>query len=289
MRSDVRLKIECMTPSPHALVLGATGKTGSRVADRLEAQHVPVRRASRSSVLARFDWDDPATHDPVLAGIDRVYLVGPLLKSDFAAQVSAFLDRAEAAGVRHVTYLSIHDIDAAPHDTAQLGVEADLARRERMTHTILRPAWFMQNFSETFLQPIDGQIAVPTGDGTEAFVDVDDIAAVAAATLLDPAAHHGARYAVTGPQALTVAQAAQILGDATGQAIHHLDLDRDTWVAGLVANGVPDDYAQIMRALTQAIADGRGAQPTDVVAAITGTPARSFADFARQIATATAR
>lgn len=270
-------------------MLGATGKTGSRVADRLEAQRLSVRRASRSSATATFDWDDPATYDPVLAGIDRVYLLGPLLKSDFAAQVSTFLDRAEAGGVRHVTYLSIHDIDAAPHDTAQLGVEADLARRERLTHAILRPAWFMQNFSETFLQPVDGQIVVPTGDGAEAFVDVDDIAAVAAETLLEPGSHDGARYAITGPQALTVAQAAQILGDATGQAIHHFDLDRDTWVAGLVANGVPDDYAEIMRALSQTIADGRGAQPTDVVAAVTGTPAHSFADFARQAATTTVR
>ena len=288
MRSGARLKIERMTSSPHALVLGATGKTGSRVADRLEAQHVPVRRASRSSDTL-FDWDEPGSYDPVLAGIDRVYLLGPLLKADFARQVSAFLDRAEAAGARHVTYLSMHDVGAAPPDTAQLGVEGDLARRERLTHTILRPAWFMQNFSESFLQPVDGQIVVPTGDGAEAFVDVDDIAAVAAATLLDPAAHRGARYAITGPQALTVAQAAEILGDATGEPIHHLDLDRDAWVAGVVANGVPADYAEIMRALSQTIADGRGAQPTDVVAAITGTPARSFADFARQLATATAR
>jgi hypothetical protein len=67
---------------------------------------------------------------------------------------------------------------------------------------------------------------------------------------------------VAGERHSPVGEAAQILGDATGQAIHHFDLDRDTWVAGLVANGVPDDYAEIMRALSQTIADGRAAQPT---------------------------
>ena len=74
-----------------------------------------------------------------------------------------------------------------------------------MTHSIVRPAWFMQNFSETFLKPIDGAITVPTGDGREAFVDADDIAAVAAATLADPSSHAGAQYAPTGPERLTSA------------------------------------------------------------------------------------
>jgi hypothetical protein len=67
---------------------------------------------------------------------------------------------------------------------------------------------------------------------------------------------------VAGERHSPVGEAAQILGDATGQAIYHFDLDRDTWVAGLVTNGVPDDYAEIMRALSQTIADGRAAQPT---------------------------
>jgi uncharacterized protein YbjT (DUF2867 family) len=67
----------------------------------------------------------------------------------------------------------------------------------------------MQNFSETFLQPIGGAIVVPAGDGAEAFVDAEDIAAVASATLADPQAHAGAQYALTGPQALTIAGGSQ--------------------------------------------------------------------------------
>jgi uncharacterized protein YbjT (DUF2867 family) len=108
-----------------------------------------------------------------------------------------------------------------------------------LTHAILRPAWFMQNFSETFLKPSGGAIVVPAGDGAEAFVDAEDIAAVASATLADPQAHAGAQYALTGPDALTIAAAAKIISDVTGQAVGYTDMDRDEWVAGAVAGGVP--------------------------------------------------
>ena len=274
-----------MNLSSLTLVVGATGKTGSRVAAKLEAHNVPVRRVARSGAEVVFDWDDATTHAAVLEGVERIYLIGPLLRTDFAAQVGAFLDRAQTAGTRHVTYLSMYDIEAAPAGTAQRRVELDLESRAGLTHTILRPAWFMQNFSESFLAPVSGTIVVPTGDGAEAFVDAEDIAAVATETLLDPAVHDGARYAITGPQALTVAQAAAILGEATGETIRHQDIDRAAWVSGLTANGVPADYAEVVRALTETIATGRGAQPTDVVARVTGSAPRTFADFAGQLAT----
>jgi uncharacterized protein YbjT (DUF2867 family) len=274
-----------MSSPPLMLVLGATGKTGSRVAAKLEAHNAPVRRVARSGTEVVFDWDDVATHGAVLEGVERIYLVGPLLRTDFAAQVRAFLDRAQAAGTRHVTYLSMHDIEAAPAETAQRRVELDLASRAGLTHSILRPAWFIQNFSESFLAPVNGTIVVPTGNGAEAFVDVEDIAAVATVTLLDPTAHQRAQYAITGPEALTVAQAAAILGEATGETIRHQDIDGAAWAAALTANGVPADYADVVRALTETIATGRGAQPTDIVARVTGSAPRSFADFARQLAT----
>src|SRR5260370_13874589 len=139
-----------MNSSSLTLVLGATGKTGSRVAAKLEARNVPVRRAARSGTEVVFDWDDATTHGAALEGVERIYLVGPLLRTDFAAQVGDFLDRAQAAGTRHVTYLSMHDMEAAPAETAQRRVELDLASSAGLTHTILRPPWFMQNFSQSF-------------------------------------------------------------------------------------------------------------------------------------------
>ena len=120
-----------------------------------------------------------------------------------------------------MTFLSAYGMDHAPAEVAIRGVELDLLRRQRLGHTILRPAWFMQNFSETFLKPVNGVIMVPTGNGSEAFIDAEDIAAVAATTLADPAAHAGAAYSLTGPQALTVSEAAALISEATGQTITH--------------------------------------------------------------------
>jgi uncharacterized protein YbjT (DUF2867 family) len=268
------------------LVLGATGKTGSRVANRLLSRGLPVRTAARSGADAHFDWDDPETYAPALHGVKRVYLLGPVMRTDFADQVSVFLNQAEAAGARHITYLSAYGIDSAPPETAMRSVELDLLGRPGLTHAILRPAWFMQNFSETFLKPVGGAIVVPAGDGAEAFVDGDDIAAVASATLADPRAHAGAQYALTGAEALTIAEAAKIISDVSGRAVDYTDIDRGVWVAAAVAGGVPAEYGAVLRVLTETIASGHGSRPSGDVEKATGAAPASFADFARRAAAA---
>jgi uncharacterized protein YbjT (DUF2867 family) len=275
-----------LTSTSLTLVLGGTGKTGSRVASRLLSRGLPVRTAARSGADAHFDWDDPETYAPALHGARRVYLVGPVMRTDFADQVSVFLDQAEAAGARHVTYLSAHGIDSAPPETAMRSVELDLLGRQGLSHAILRPAWFMQNFSETFLRPAGGAIVVPAGDGAEAFVDAEDIAAVATATLADPQAHASAQYALTGPEALTITEAAKIISDVSGQAIDYTDIDRAEWVAAAVAGGVPAGYGAVLRMLTETIASGHGSRPSSDVEKATGTAPVRFADFARRTAAA---
>jgi uncharacterized protein YbjT (DUF2867 family) len=276
-------------PPSHTLVLAGTGKTGSRVAGKLTKLGLSVRTAARNDADVRFDWDDPATHSPALRDVDRVYLVAPVMRMNFAGQVSGFLDLAQAAGVRHVTYLSAFGIDQAPPQVAHRAVELDLIGRGAVTHSILRPAWFMQNFSETFLKPVDGVITVPTGDGAEAFVDAEDIAAVAAATLASPDAHAGAQYAPTGPEALTVSDAADVIAGVTGQPAKHNDVDRHAWIDASVATGVPAEYGEMLRMLTETIASGHGSRPNNDVQNVTGAPPVSFADFVRRTAPAWAQ
>ena len=266
------------------LVLGGTGKTGARVARKLTRLGLAVRTAARTGGDVHFDWDDARTYRPALEGADRVYLMPPVTRTGFVPQVVAFLDLAEATGVRHVTYLSAYGMESAPAGTALREVERDLRSRSAFTHSIVRPAWFMQNFSETFLMPVDGVIAVPTGAGTEAFVDVEDIASVAAATLADPASHAGAAYAPTGPEALTVAHAAELIASAIGEPIRHVDIDRETWIAGMLAAGVPAEYGGMLRLLADTVASGRGSQPNGDVLRVTGSPPTSFAEFAQRAA-----
>jgi uncharacterized protein YbjT (DUF2867 family) len=271
---------------PNALVLGGTGKTGSRLAAKLAKLGLNVRTAARHGADVHFDWDAPTTHRPALQGIDRLYLVAPVMRIDFANQVATFLDLAETAGVRHVTYLSAYGIDQAPPQVALRAVELDLIGRGAITHSILRPAWFMQNFSETFLKPVDGVIAVPTANGSEAFIDAADIAAVAAETLASPDAHASAAYALTGPEAMTVSEAAEVIADVTGRPMKHNDIDRDVWIQGGVAAGVPAEYGETLRMLTETIASGNGSRPNDNVEKVTETPPVKFADFARRTAQA---
>jgi uncharacterized protein YbjT (DUF2867 family) len=230
---------------PTTLVLGATGKTGSRVAVGLTSRGLPVRTAARSGAGIAFDWSDRGSYAPALKGAGRVYLIPPLLRLDYADDVSAFLDEAEAAGVAHVTFLSAYGMEHAPAGVAIRGVELDLLQRQRLSHSFVRPAWFMQNFSETFLVPLDGAIAVPTGNGSEA-----------------------------------------LISEATGQAIVHLDVDREDWIAGLVASGMPAVYGAVLRPLTETVASGNGSRPNGLVEQVTGRPGRTFRDFARKNAAA---
>ncbi|OWY62504.1 NmrA family protein, partial [cyanobacterium TDX16] len=211
-----------MTNTRTILLLGGTGKTARRIAPRLVDAGADVRTAARSGADVAFDWNDPSGHDAALADVDAVYLVPPSLRLDFVPPVTAFLDRAEAAGVGHVTFLSARGVDDLPPEVPLRAVELDLAARDGFTHSVLRPAWFMQNFSEAFFLPAileAGVVSAPTGDGAEAFIHADDIADAAAATLLDPAAHDGAGYELTGPEALTFGEVAAQISAATGRTI----------------------------------------------------------------------
>jgi uncharacterized protein YbjT (DUF2867 family) len=114
----------------------------------------------------------------------------------------------------------------------------------------------------------------------------EDIAAVAAETLASPDAHAGAAYALTGPEAITVSEAAEIIAGVSGKPVKHNDIDRDVWIRGSVAAGVPAAYGEVLRMLTETVASGRGSRPNDNVQKVTGAPPIKFIDFARRTAQA---
>jgi uncharacterized protein YbjT (DUF2867 family) len=103
---------------------------------------------------------------------------------------------------------------------------------------------------------------------------------------VSPDAHAGAEYAPTGPEALTVSDAADLIADVTGQPVKHSDLDRDAWIDATVAAGVPAAYGEVLRMLTETIASGNGSRTNNDVHNVTGTAPISFAAFARRTAQA---
>ncbi len=278
-----------MTTDTTVLVLGGTGKTARRLVPLLVAGGARPRTAARSGADVVVDWHDDSTHDAALAGVDAVYLVPPAMRLDHPPVVAAFLDRAERAGVRHVTHLSAYGVDHAPDEAPLRALELDLARRSSLGHSIVRPSWFMQNFSESFFAPSingDGVIPAPTGDGAEAFVSAEDIAAVAAATLLDPAAYAGAQLDITGQEALTMAEVAATISAAAGRPVAHVDVPRADWVAATTTSGVPADYAELLAGLFDLIRTGNGSRPNDVVEKVTGRAPESLATYAAREAAA---
>lgn len=262
------------------LVIGATGKTGSRVVQRLQALGRPVRSASRSSAT-HFEWNDPTTWAPALSGVDAAYITfSPDLALPGAAEtVRALADTAISLGVRRLVLLSGRGEEGAQRAEA-------LLRASGADWTIVRCGFFSQNFSEIFADAVrHGTMAMPAGAGADPFLDVDDVADVVVAALTDDR-HIGHLYELTGPRVLTLFEVAEELSAAIGRPVSHVPLSREAYAADLVTHGVPADAAeQIAEVITDAL-DGRNAVVTDDVARVLGRPARDFTDFARDAAAA---
>lgn len=264
------------------LVLGATGKTGRRVAARLEAKGRRVRRASRSGTTP-FDWEDPTTWQPVVEGVQAAYIsFYPDLAVPGAPEaVRAFADLAIASGVEKLVLLSGRgEVEAQRAEEALFDTGADV--------TVVRCAWFMQNFSEDFLHSavLDGQLILPGGDAREPFVDADDIADVACAALTEDG-HKGELYELTSPTLYTLDDIASELSRSTGRTVTYVPVTVDEYAAAAANHGVP---AELVGFLTYLFGEvfGNNAYTTDGVERALGRPPRDFATFAASAAAASA-
>ncbi|MCK0117112.1 NmrA family transcriptional regulator [Isoptericola sp. S6320L] len=257
------------------VVLGATGKTGRRVADRLDALGVPVRRASRSAEL-RFDWADESTWAAVLDGATAVY-------------VAYAPDLAVAGAPETVTRLAVAARDAGVQRLVLLSGrgETEAQRAERMVaevfpaRTVVRCAFFAQNFDESFLlEPLlQGELALPVQDVREPFVDLEDVAEVAVEALTDDA-HAGHVYELTGPRALTFGEAVAEIAAAAERDLRYVPITMAEFTGGLTAMGVPAEETGLLEYLFTEVLDGRGSFVADGVERALGRPARDFREYA---------
>lgn len=262
------------------LVLGATGKTGRRVADKLRALGVAPRMGSRQAQPA-FDWEDRATWATALRGVKAVYVsYQPDVAVPGAVEtVAAFFEQAVAAGVQKLVLLSGRgEVEAEQAEQA-------LMRSGVADWTVLRASWFCQNFSENFfLQPIlAGELALPVGDVAEPFIDADDIADVAVAALTQPG-HAQRVYELTGPRALSFAEAVGEIAKATGREIRYLTVPAQPYRDELVQAQLPPGMIELIMYLFTTVLDGRNSRVADGVQQALGRPPRDFSDYARQAA-----
>ncbi|MEU0239300.1 NAD(P)H-binding protein [Nocardiopsis sp. NPDC006198] len=267
------------------LVTGATGKTGRRVARRLRERGVPVRAASPSSAV-RLDWNDRTTWEPALRQVAGVYLVAPGLGGvQEAENLAAFTDRAAAAGVRRAVLVSFPHADTPGPDTDQVAAAEQAPTRAGLETTVLRPRWFFQNFSEDFLRDpvLSGDVRLPAGDGEEAFVDAEDIAAVAVEALTGDG-HAGRAYELSGPRTMSFADAVADIARATGRDIGYTPLSPESYAAEQRAHGVPEEWVRLTVDLYAHVRSGALGSVTGDVERVLGRPPRDFADYAREAA-----
>ncbi len=260
------------------LVLGASGKTGRRVAARLRLRGIPVRAASRSSETT-FDWSDPGGWDAALDGVTAVYLIAP----PAPGPAHEFIAGAEAAGVRRVVLLSGRGADRYGDSAFGLDMRSaeDAVRGSGLEWTILRPNNFAQNFDEDiFHGPLmGGEIALPAGEVPEPFIDIEDVADVAVTALTQPGSHAGQVYELSGPAALTFEAAVGMIAAAAGRQITYKQVSPREYTALLVEQGVPEPEARHVAEMFILMAGGPIATTTDRVASVLGRPPRTFEDY----------
>jgi uncharacterized protein YbjT (DUF2867 family) len=263
-------------PQAPILIIGGAGKTGGRVNALLQARGIPTRPVSRSTPIP-FDWTRPEGWAAALDGVSKAYVTfQPDLAVEGSTEATAELSRlALEKGLEQVVLLSGRGEPGAQRAEAALQASG-------VPWTNVRASWFDQNFSEGYLldSVLAGEIALPAGPVPEPFIDVDDIADVVVAALTDKR-HVNKLYEVTGPRALTFADAVQEIAAATSRPIRFVQCTPEEFAAAMRPY-VTEDVVQLLLDLFTVVLDGRNTQVMHGVEEALGRPARDFSDYVRR-------
>jgi uncharacterized protein YbjT (DUF2867 family) len=259
------------------MVMGASGTIGRRLAQRLREAGRNVLAATRSGAPA-FDWQDSSTWSAWAGSAEAVFVMAP----DGVPVDPELLDVLVGGGARRLVLLSSKGIEAM--DDQRLLSAEQAVRETGVETTIVRADWFDQNFDEGFFRDavLAGEIALPVGDLRQAFNDADDVAAVAAAALLDDA-HDGAVLEVGGPEALSFGDVAAILARVTGRAVRHAG-SAERYVEVMTGFGMPEEQVRSDARAFAALAAAGDAEVTDTVERVTGRPPVPFHRYAEAAA-----
>ncbi|MEK8128824.1 NmrA family NAD(P)-binding protein [Paenibacillus filicis] len=273
------------TPQDKILVLGATGKTGTRITAKLNQLGYTVRSAGRRPGADKtehvyFDWNDRSTYKNAYNDVKSIYMVAPIAVMNPEELVIPFVEEAVQAGAQRFVLLSSASIaEGGP----VFGGIHEALRRIASEWAVLRPSYFMQNFTEGQHAATirdGGKIVTATGEGRVAFVDADDIGEVGVRALTDEQPHNQ-DHVITGPEALSYADAARMIGNAAGINVRHESIGVRELSSGIAQAGIPADYAEFLAGLDEGIRRGGVEdQVTDTVERVTGRRPRSLADFA---------
>ena len=269
--------------SAKILVIGATGNVGSHLVKTLVARGEQVRAASRQARIidgaeaVRLDLNDPTTIAPAFDGVDRAYLIVPPGELNPVSLIKPVIEEAARRKAKIVLQTAI-GVDA--DDNIPLRQVELLLQGSGLPFVILRPNWFSDNFATDWGHDVaNGTIEVPAGEGRSSFIDVRDIAESAAGALTSDA-FDGQAFVLTGPEALSYAEAAVVLSKAYGKTIGYRSIDDAAFIAKLTPV-VGEGYAQLLAAIYHPVREGWTSGVTDAVERLSGHAPRSLEQWAR--------
>jgi uncharacterized protein YbjT (DUF2867 family) len=262
------------------LVIGGTGKTGSRVAERLTKLNQNVRIGSRNNNPA-FDWDNPSTYSEALKEMDRAYVTyyPDLAVPGSNEAITALTETALKAGLEKVVLLSgkgEKEAEACEEIVASSG----------LNYTLVRASWFNQNFSESFfLDPIlAGHVALPMAEAEIPFVDANDIADAVVQVLLDDS-FNNRTVTITGPRKLTFREAIQEISNQTKRDIKFQEITLDDYTESMKNAGLPGDYVWLVGYLfKEVLGNAENQTVSNDIEKILGRKAVDFSEFVKRIA-----
>jgi uncharacterized protein YbjT (DUF2867 family) len=256
------------------LVLGSTGKTGRRVAHRLQNLQIPVRLGSRNAIPS-FDWDKPGNWTNVVHDTESIYITfhPDLAIPQAAEKIKLFTESARANKVKKLVLLS-------GRGEKEAQVCEQIVMNSGLDWTIVRASWFMQNFSESFLLDsiLNNEVVVPAIGSLEPFVDADDIADVAIAALTDNRHSHQI-YELTGPELLSFESATAQIAKALNRNISYTEVSIDEYVSILRSYQLPADYISLIQYLFTEVLDGRNESLTGDIEKVLGRKPTSFKGY----------
>jgi uncharacterized protein YbjT (DUF2867 family) len=293
------------------LITGATGTVGNEVVKQLSSKGVKketIKAAARSVndstfenlsgvQVVQLDYNNPSTLSAAFKDVDKLFLLTPF-QSDMVNITSNLVNEAKNAGVKYIVKQSVMGADAEPGITpSRLHRQAEkIIEESKIPFTFLRPNFFMQNFVTFYSRFIktQGAFYVPAGDAKVSFVDVRDIAAVAVRCLIttttttngDSKQHNGKAYDITGGEALSYAEAADILSKEVGKKVKYVNISDEDSRKGMKDMGMDEWTINSMTELFEITRAGHASSLSPIVEQLTRNKPISFSQFAKDYAEA---
>ncbi|MBE2216846.1 MAG: SDR family oxidoreductase [Ignavibacteria bacterium] len=276
------------------LVTGASGNIGSRLIEHLRGKELNVKAGLRNIEksktiggdnveLVEFDYDRPETFKNAFSGIDKLFIVPPMVP-DFKQRFRAAIESAKKAGIKYIAKLSVSGADSTSENTFQKmhGEVEEIVRNSHIAHVTINPVEFYQNYSNFYSASIknEGKIYLPQGKSVKSMIDVDDIAA-AFAVVLTENGHEGKMYNAAAYD-YTNPEIAEIFTKELGKPVEYIDVPEEAARNEMQNHNMPEWFINAMMQLHYAWKQGWMVAPHEDLFSLIKKNPKTFNEFVKE-------